>query len=362
MLETSIVPVIVTGVGGGGHGEQIVKALRLGKLRYRIIGTDMSEKSAGRAIVDAFFRVPAASASNYIDELLAIAGRYQARAVFHGSEPEMRALAIHKDRLTDAGLYVPVNPLSVLDVCMDKARTARFLEQRGFHAPLTREITSVEDLAGVTALPAVIKPSVGGGGSANVFIAQTPEELLEFGAYLLTIYPRFIAQQYVGTPDNEYTVGVLFGTDGAFINSIAVKRVIGTALTTRVKVPNRTARTELGPTLVISSGISQGAAGRWPEVTEQCEAIARSLKPSAPVNIQCRLVGNEVFTFEINPRFSGTTSIRAMVGYNEPDVLIRKDVLGESIPKRFEYREATIMRALAEYEIASDSGAPPFLE
>ena len=34
--------------------------------------------------------------------------------------------------------------------------------------------------------------------------------------------------------------------------------------------------------------------------------------------------------FEINPRFSGTTSLRAMVGYNEPDVLIRHHVLGEA--------------------------------
>ena len=51
---------------------------------------------------------------------------------------------------------------------------------------------------------------------------------------------------------------------------------------------------------------------------------------------------------EINPRFSGTTSLRAMVGFNEPDVLIRKHVLGETIEPSFDYREGVIMRGLEE--------------
>jgi len=202
----------------------------------------------------------------------------------------------------------------------------------------------------------VVKPSVGGGGSANVFIAQTRDELLAFGTHLLTIYPRFVVQEYVGTPEDEYTVGVLFSQDGSFLNSIAVKRVLGTALSTRARVSNRTARTELGPVLLISSGVSQGRIGHWPEVTGQCEVIAKALKPCGPVNIQCRLVNGKVVVFEINPRFSGTTSMRAMVGYNEPDVLIRKDVFGENIAERFEYREGTIMRALSEVEIPVGSG------
>ncbi|GAG21532.1 unnamed protein product, partial [marine sediment metagenome] len=32
------VPVMVTGIGGGGHGEQIVKALRMASTPYEIIG------------------------------------------------------------------------------------------------------------------------------------------------------------------------------------------------------------------------------------------------------------------------------------------------------------------------------------
>jgi carbamoyl-phosphate synthase large subunit len=39
----------------------------------------------------------------------------------------------------------------------------------------------------------------------------------------------------------------------------------------------------------------------------------------------------------VHPRFSGTTSIRASAGFNEPDVLIRNFLFGETIG-RLDYR------------------------
>jgi len=59
-------------------------------------------------------------------------------------------------------------------------------------------------------------------------------------------------------------------------------------------------------------------------------------------------VDGKVKVFEINPRFSGTTSLRAMVGYNEPDILIRKHIYGETINQDFDYDEVLIIRSLHE--------------
>jgi len=340
--------VLVTGIGGGGHGEQIIKALRLGTLDYDITGTDMSEACANRPHVNRFSRLPAARANGYLAALTDLARTNQCRAIFHGSEPEMMVLSHAKDALEGKGFYVPVNPPHVLYICQDKMRTVRHLAAKGYAVPESHEITAVEDLNAVRMLPTVLKPSVGGGGSANVFIAQTQSELKLFGRYLLQVYKRFIAQEYVGTSEQEYTVGVLFGSDGELINSIAIKRVINNALTIRTCMPNRTGRAELGKELVISTGISQGDIADWAEVRRQCEAIAASLEPRAPVNVQCRLVDGIVVPFEINPRFSGTTSLRALAGYNEPEILIRRDVFGEDIQRRFPYRKISVLRRLDE--------------
>ena len=125
------------------------------------------------------------------------------------------------------------------------------------------------------------------------------------------------------------------------------------ALSNRTKVPNRTGHARLGPVLAISSGVSQGRIGRFEEVCGQCEEIAVALGARGAFNIQCRVVDGRVVVFEINPRFSGTTSLRAMVGYNEPDTLVRQHVLGERITPRFPYREGVIVRSLAETLISN---------
>jgi carbamoyl-phosphate synthase large subunit len=349
VLKNEPVRVLLTGIGGGGHGEQILKALRLGELKYNIVGTDISDACANRNKVDTFVKLPRATDPRYLDEVRGLARAYKCVAIFHGSEPEMTVLSQSRTILEDEGIYTPVNPPSVLDICQDKARTMAHLSLHGFPTPKFREVRDLAHLESWDTLPAILKPSVGGGGSANVFIVQSREELLIFSKYLLGVCECFILQEYLGTPEEEYTVGVLFGKDGALINSIAIKRVINNALTIRTQVPNKTGRPEFGSRLIISTGISQGHVADWPQVRGACEKIAASLSPIAPVNIQCRVVDGEVIPFEINPRFSGTTSLRAMAGYNEPDTLVRRDVFGQEIASHFPYREMMILRGLEEH-------------
>lgn len=285
---------------------------------------------------------------SYLDSLLGVCRAQGVEVLFHGSEPELKVLSANRAAIADAGVFLPVNPAPVIDTCLDKVRTMQALESAGFSVPAYRRVTSVEDAVTFGRLPAVLKPSIGGGGSANLYLVQEPEELQAAAAQLLKLHPEFIIQEYVGTPDGEYTVGVLLDMDGQLLNSIAIQRYIMSALSNRVKVRNRTPRRDLGDVLAISSGVSQGRIGRFREVTSQCEEIALALGARGPLNIQCRLVDGRVQVFEINPRFSGTTSLRAMVGYNEPDVLVRKHLLGESIEARFPYDEGVIMRSLAE--------------
>lgn len=340
--------VLVTGVGGGGHGEQILKALRLSSLNYTIVGADMSPISKGLMNVDIPYLLPPANDPSYIDKLIQLCNKYDIKAVFHGSEPELKVMSKYRDQITSAGIFLPINPTEVIDICMDKFKTVEFLIKNGFKFPISTRISSHADLNNVDYLPVVLKPSIGGGGSANIMLAQTTEELQVFGRFLLSMYDEFIVQEYVGSPYNEFTVGVLSSMDGELINSIAVKRMIMTSLSNRIKAPNRSGRKELGPVLAISSGVSQGEIGDFPEVTKPCEKIAAVLGSTGAINIQCRYVNGEVYVFEINPRFSGTTSLRAMVGYNEPDVLIRKHLLGEKIEPFFKYKSGYILRGLEE--------------
>ncbi len=351
MASSEALPILMTAIGGGGHGEQILKAIRLAEPgRYRIFGADANPYCPQFALVERSFVVPFASAPDYLDIVLGIAKEVGAKALFHGCEPELKLFARERERIEAAGIFLPINPTHVIETCMDKVATAAALAEAGFEVPRFTQLRSEADLAGVDYFPVVVKPAVGGGGSANCYIAQDATELKAL-AVLLHLEDSnqvFMVQEYVGTPDEEYTVGVLHDMDGNFINSIAVHRLLNGQLNIRLSVPNRTGRADLGPKLVISSGISHGYVDRFPEVTRQCEEIAKAIGVRGPVNIQCRLVDGVVRVFEINPRFSGTTSIRALKGYNEPDVLLRKHVLGEDIEPHFDYASGYVLRSLIE--------------
>ncbi len=348
------IKVLVTAIGGG-CGEQILKALRLADRsdRYWIIGADANRFCTQLSWVDQKMQLPSATAGNYMDCLLGAINEHGIDAVFPGCDSEMRRISIQRETLLSRGVFVPVNPASVIELCMDKGKTNHRLKELGFQPPRFASCSSRAELAGIDWFPVVVKPATGGGGSADVYIAQSARELAGLADFLGLGEQgnRFFIQEYVGSPDNEYTVGVLHDMDGNYINSIAVKRVFSGQLNVRVKVPNRSGRDDLGAHLVISSGVSQGFVGRFSDVTEPCRAIAAALGARGALNIQCRLVDGVVKVFEINPRFSGTTSLRAMVGYNEPDVLIRRHLFDEKVNSDFSYRNALILRTLKETEV-----------
>lgn len=346
--------VMITGVGGGGVGEQILKCLRMSSLEYNIVGCDMNRNSMGLSMTDKAYLVPPAAAPHYIESILKICKENDIQALFHGSEPELKVLSRNRQVFKDNGIFIPFNQESVIETCMDKYLTMCFLQENGFAIQKYWKVKGEGDLQRIDIFPVVLKPSVDGGGSVNTFIAQNREELELFGKYLLQIYNQFLVQEYVGKVDSEYTVGVLHGSDGEYINSIAVKKNILSGLSNKTCIPNRTGRVDLGDILAISSGVSQGEIGRFEEVTEPCRKIAKKLGCTAAVNIQCRIHNGQMYVFEINPRISGTSSLRAMVGYNEPDILIRENILGEKIETDFAYESGYIARGLSEKYISHD--------
>ncbi len=343
--------VLVTGVGGGGNGEQLVKALRLAATRYRIVGTDVTTGAAEQSGADVCRALPRASDPGYLEALLETCTSERVDVLLPGSEPELRLIARHAERIRGQVALLAVNDQALIEICSDKFKTAEFLADNGFEFPRSWLVDATTDLASVGEFPLIVKP-VSGGGSQNVHLVQSPDELRMICGFLMGYFESVLVQEYVGRVDQEFTVGVLFDAEGRLINSIALNRFILTSLSNRLRVPNRTDRADLGPVLGVSSGVSQGRVDDFPEVRAYCERVGLALGARYAINVQCRLVDGKPMIFEINPRFSGTSSIRAMLGFNEPDLLIRRHVLGETLPDRPPYRHGTVLRGLKEILVA----------
>lgn len=352
--------VLVSAIGGGGHGEQILKALRMAdSKRYRLFGADINPQCPQFDLVDHGMTLPSARDPNFLDAVLNVCEKYSIRAVFHGCEPELIAYSRSREQFAERGILLPINKAETIELCMDKVRSSAFLESVGFAPPKFVLVESVEQAIQFDSFPMIVKPHIGSGGSKDCFVVQDTRELQAILSFLnASPSNKIMIQEYVGTPDDEYTVGVLHDLNGVYINSIAVRRELKSALNLRISTPNRTGRTDLGPRLVVSSGISMGEVCRNLEVLEPCKKIAAALDVRGAINIQGRMTPSGFKVFEINPRFSGTTSIRAMMGYNEPDVLLRRHILDEEVLSNFDYDTGFVLRALQEFRPKSNTAVP----
>jgi carbamoyl-phosphate synthase large subunit len=359
MTKNERINVLVTGVGGGGFGRQILKALKMASIPYTIIGTDISPLSIGLYEVDKSYIVPQANAANYIPSVLDICCKENIDVLIAGSEPELLKISENRAEFEKHRIFLLLNTPDVLKICMNKWETYNFLLMNGFDCPKSLLIDNTTELSSIdietsVGFPLIVKPSLSSSGSSNVFIAQDKEELEFFIRYLRKQWLTPIVQKYIGSFEEEYTIGILTDMQtGRLISSIAMKRHILSGLSNKINVKNRNLDVLKTETLVISSGISQGIIDDFPMVRRYCEDIALKLRSKGPLNIQCRKVGNKILTFEINPRFSGTTSIRALVGFNEPDILIRKCVLYEAISP-VKYKKGIVVRGLSELYIPFD--------
>ena len=174
--------------------------------------------------------------------------------------------------------FVPINSPHVISQCLDKRLTASVLEGLGYAVPRTMPVASPAALAAVDYFPVVVKPAVGAGGSRDVFLAQDAHELNALADYLgIDAGGTFFVQEYVGTPEHEYTVGVLVDMDGTYMNSIAMKRDL-TIISLRLSARNRTSRLDLGERLVVSSGISQEDDRTLLRSNQACKDIAQAIR------------------------------------------------------------------------------------
>ena len=343
------ITLLVTGAGGGGIGEQVIKCLKSSDLSYFILATDITIISKAKIDADEFILAPLANDPNYIDFILNLCKRKNIQAIIPGSETELKLFSANRNVFEDMEVALLINSDEVIKLCLDKNLTAKFLSENGFYSPKSFAVSNQNNLKAIDSFPLVLKPSVGGGGSVNTFIVQNKEELKVFGQFLLNQYKEFIAQEYIGTAESEYTVGVFSTKEGLVVDSIVLKRNILSGLGSKIKLLNTSGKKEYGKYLAISSGISQGDIIRNELISSTAESIAQKLKSVGPLNIQCRVADNKVYVFEINPRFSGTSPMRALAGFNEVEISVKNKVLKQKEFGRLNYKHGHLVRGLVEY-------------
>ena len=123
---------LVTASGAPGTAA-LLHALRdNGEREVRLVGTDMSERSVGRHLCDAFHLVPAGSDPSFPDTMLEVATRESVDAILPQSSFDLEGLAGHVDRFP---MPVLVSPVDAIQRSNDKALTYELMHRLGVPAP-----------------------------------------------------------------------------------------------------------------------------------------------------------------------------------------------------------------------------------
>jgi carbamoyl-phosphate synthase large subunit len=137
------ITVMVTASGAPGTAA-LLHALRAnGEREVRLVGTDMSERSVGRHLCDAFHLVPAGSAPEFPDAMLAVAEQERVDAILPQSSFDLEGLAEHVERFP---MPVLVSHPDAIRRSNDKAESYELLHRLGVPAPAFRRVNGAREV------------------------------------------------------------------------------------------------------------------------------------------------------------------------------------------------------------------------
>lgn len=336
------IPVLVAGMAGASLGTEIIKSLLAKQEKYTIYGCDVSPYAYGH-YMHGLKKTFVVSRDNYVENIIAECKKQNISVVIPGGDEPAVLLGHEKKLLAEEDILYAGNSETVVDICSNKGRLFEYLQKSNISIPQTWVISSVENIPVEIPFPCIIKPATNSGGSVSVFIVQNEAELKMYAAYMLNNGLDPIVQEYLPHESGEYTVGVLHSPIGKLCGSIVLKRMFHAKVSIMAK-------TNAG---LISSGYSQGEIGCYPDIASIAEKIACICKSCGPLNVQGRIKNGVFCPFEINPRFSASTFLRTLAGFNEIDMYIDL-LLGRSLPPTMNIRYGYYLRSFDETYVSYD--------
>jgi carbamoyl-phosphate synthase large subunit len=137
--------ILVTASGAPGAARLLRGLRENGERDIRLVGVDMSERSVGRFLTDAFHVVPPGADAGYADAILDVVEREGVDVVLPESSHDLQHLAAARERFP---VPVLVSGPETVRRSNDKAETYALLQEIGVRAPEFRRVTGA---AGVEA-------------------------------------------------------------------------------------------------------------------------------------------------------------------------------------------------------------------
>ncbi|MBE5851348.1 MAG: ATP-grasp domain-containing protein [Lachnospiraceae bacterium] len=302
--------ILITGTGSL-IGQAIIKCIKKSFInkKIRIVGCDYFSGTVGSYWCEKNYLLPDLLDIKKVDEwkekVISIIVKEKINILFIGVDFELEYFANMREELKNKyNCTVVVSDSTVIEIGNDKYKTYEFLVENGLNAPRTvlLEEAEIEKIV----YPVIVKPRKGA-RSRGVKLVKNAREME--GIINTHVGQGFIIQEAIGTEQTEYTCGIIY-MNNEFCNSIVLRRTLKEGNTATARF----------------------SGNKEQVIVDYIKDIGDRLTPFGSCNLQLRIgQDGKPYLFEINPRFSGTTHMRSLFGYNEVEYIVCT-ILGWEIP------------------------------
>lgn len=311
--------VLVTSIGGD-LGQAVCKALRYAGYPIKIFGTDCKNFIPYPLFCDNFKVIPKANISAYIEFINKFVLLNSIDLIYICSEQELFYISDHfEDIAPEIRCRIAIQSPAIINICKNKLKTIQFLKDNKFpyvHSSVFDNSIPLDVLLKDYNYPLVVKKFTDS-GSKHFHLITSRKELNS----ITDLDNTYMLQEYI--PGIEYTNAVYKDPFSNEIFVITLERTLKDGISAEVKVVFHK------------------------EIEELCKEVAKKLNLTGSINIQLRKqAGCKPVIFEINPRYSSTSFMRANFGFNDviyafQNIVLKKPASAPTIKAGAAYRYIT---------------------
>lgn len=305
--------VLITSVGTG-VGNAILTALKRSPNDYYAVGVNTEPFHSGVFRSDTVYLAPNSlqAPEEWLARVKDIIEIEKPDIILPAKDGDLDVMSMHHQEIEALGMPVICTTKDIVDACYDKLLSQEFFTSLGLRYAATVDVTDregVKKLINDYSFPLILKPRRGT-GTIGVKLVKNNDQLqtltdgVKEGDYILQQFLPTVGKVHSLTTmtelvqDQEYSIQILFSDKGEMLGSFSSINTLENGLPMAVRtVDNEATKTAIEAVL------------------------ASKVKLTGPINLQGRLVDDEIIFFEANCRFTGITGTRAGMNFNEIDLI-----------------------------------------
>lgn len=300
-----------------------------GERDIRIVGMDMHNEPSAKYLVDVFYHVPVATASEYVDVVLDICKKEKVDIYFPNISAEVIAVSKRKMEFERINTILSVSDQNRVVIANNKLKLYEFLKEKGINTPKFYGVHSLKEFEegcrylGYPEKPVCLK-IVDGSGSRGVRIIDANRNRYQI---FINEKPNSFFATY------EDMLSILQEADD-FHEMLLVEYLSGNEYTVDLLADHGKVQYVVGRENIVSlMSIAQESEVREDQdAYDMSESVVSSLELDGNIGFDFMRDSNgKAVLMDLNPRITATVSVIAAAGVNLPYLRV-KQLLKEELP------------------------------